>query len=494
MKLRQMIAAGAGTEGGDPLFDLCAVWMASPATVAQIFPREALFDVVVFDEASQCRLEEALPVLLRARRVVIAGDPKQLPPTRFFEQSLAESDDVAAETAEDVFVQQQSEAEDLLSAALNLNVQEAFLDVHYRSRNEALIGFSNNAFYGGRLQPIPGHPRNKAFQAPIKLVRVDGVYLERGNKAEAEAAAKLVAELLDDKEPPSIGIACFNLNQRDLILDALEEHAMQDRMFAERLEIARQRRGRDSFEGLFVKNLENVQGDERDHIIISTTFGLDAEGKFRRNFGALSRTGGERRLNVLVTRARDMIHVLTSIPRAEYLSPEPLGDEQRPTGRHQLYAYLRYAEKLAQVFEDWQRGIETIRPDAAARCEVAATSSPSPVAEALARQIFETHGTSSTVYWGNDGFCIDVALANPVLPADVTLGLLTDFTRYAKTPDPIAWEQFRTMVLSDQGWQLHRLWSPALFRDADATLAAIQVKHLASAEQRRKEGFPQQQT
>ncbi len=492
MKLRQMIAAGAGTEGGDPLFDLCAVWMASPATVAQIFPREALFDVVVFDEASQCRLEEALPVLLRARRVVIAGDPKQLPPTRFFEQSLAESDDVAAETAEEVFEQQQSEAEDLLSAALNLNVQEAFLDVHYRSRNEALIGFSNDAFYGGRLQPIPGHPRNKAFQAPIKLVRVDGVYLERGNKAEAEAAAKLVAELLEDKEPPSIGIACFNLNQRDLILDALEERAMQDRTFAERLEIARQRRGRDSFEGLFVKNLENVQGDERDHIIICTTFGLDTEGKFRRNFGALSRTGGERRLNVLVTRARDMIHVLTSIPRAEYLSAEQLTDGQRPTGRHQFYAYLRYAEKLAQIFEDWQRGIETIRPDAAARCEVAATSSPSSVAEALAQQLFVTHGVGSTVYWGNDGFCIDVALANPALPADVTIGLLTDFTRYAKTPDPIAWEQFRTMVLSNNGWQLHRLWSPALFRNAEATLTAIQAKHLANAEQRVKTGSHQQ--
>jgi len=341
MKLRQMIAAGASAEGGDPLFDLCPVWMASPATVAQIFPREALFDVIVFDEASQCRLEEALPVLLRGKRVVIAGDPKQLPPTRFFEQALAESDDVSAETAEEVFQQQQSEAEDLLSAALNLNVQEAFLDVHYRSRNEALIGFSNEAFYGGRLQPIPGHPRNKALQTPIKLVRVDGVYHERGNEAEAKAAAALVAELLDDKESPSIGVACFNLNQRDLILDALDERAATDAKFAERLETARKRQGRDSFEGLFVKNLENVQGDERDHMIISTTFGPDTEGKFRRNFGALSRLGGERRLNVLVTRARSMVHVLTSIPRGEYASPEPLTPDQRPTGRHQLYAYLR---------------------------------------------------------------------------------------------------------------------------------------------------------
>ena len=482
MKLRQMIAAGAGNEGGDALFDLCPVWMASPATVAQIFQREALFNAVVFDEASQCRLEEALPVLLRAKRVVIAGDPKQLPPMRFFEQSLAESDDVAAESAEEVFEQQQSEAEDLLSAALNLSVQEAFLDVHYRSRNEALIGFSNAAFYGNRLQPIPGHPRNKAFQTPIKLVRVDGVYQERGNKAEAGAAAKLVAELLDDKSPPSIGIACFNLNQRDLILDALEEQAARDRKFAERLDEARRRRGRDSFEGLFVKNLENVQGDERDHIIISTTFGLDPEGKFRRNFGALSRIGGERRLNVLVTRARDMIHVLTSVPRSEYISGETLMEGQRPTGRHQLYAYLRYAERLAELFEEWQRGIETVKRDAAARCEVAVTGNPSPVAEALAHRLFDAHGVGSTVYWGNDGFCVDVALAHPALPADVTLGVLTDFTRYTKTPDPIAWEQFRTAVLAAQGWELHRLWSPALFREPEAHINAIQRKHTEAAE------------
>jgi len=482
MKLRQMIAAGAGSEGGDPLFDLCPVWMASPATVAQIFPREALFDVVVFDEASQCRLEEALPVLLRAKRVVIAGDPKQLPPTRFFEQSLAESDDVAAETADEVFEQQQSEAEDLLTAALNLNVQEAFLDVHYRSRHEALIGFSNEAFYGSRLQPIPGHPRNKAFQTPIKLVRVDGTYLERGNKAEAAAAANLVAELLDEKEPPSIGVACFNLNQRDLILDALDERAAQDRAFAERLDAARKRRGRDSFEGLFVKNLENVQGDERDHIIICTTFGPDPEGKFRHNFGALSRIGGERRLNVLVTRAREMIHVLTSIPRSEYVSPEPLAEGQRPTGRHQLYAYLRYAERLAQLFEEWQRGIETARRDAEARCEIARTSSPSRVAESLARRLFEDRAVGSTVYWGNDGFCVDVALTHPALPADVTLGVLADFTRYVKTPDPIAWEQFRSLVLASQGWDLHRVWSPALFRDPEAHFSALHARHIATAE------------
>jgi len=187
LRLRQMIATGSEVAGGDPLFDLCPVWMASPDTVAQIFSREAEFDVAIFDEASQCRLEEALPVLLRAKRLVVAGDPKQLPPTRFFEGAVIESDEGEIETEVDLHSHQMSEMEDLLSAALNLDVSEAFLDVHYRSRNEALIGFSNQSFYGDRLQPIPGHPKNKAFSAPIRLMNVDGVYKERSNPAEGLA-------------------------------------------------------------------------------------------------------------------------------------------------------------------------------------------------------------------------------------------------------------------------------------------------------------------
>jgi hypothetical protein len=480
MKLRPMIAAGAGSEGGDPLFDLCPVWMAAPATVAQIFPRATCFDVIVFDEASQCRLEEALPVLLRGKRVVIAGDPQQLPPTRFFEVSLAESDEASAETLEEVFVQQQSEAEDLLSAALNLNVQEAFLDVHYRSRHEALISFSNASFYGGRLQPIPGHPQRREGLPPVRLIPIDGTYQDRGNEAEAAAAARLVADLLSQPEPPSIGVACFNLNQRDLLLDALDDLAAGDAAFAERLAVARERRGADSFEGLFVKNLENVQGDERDHLIISTTFGPDPQGKFRRNFGALSRAGGERRLNVLVTRARERVHVLTSIPPVEYRAPVRLEEGKAPTGRHYLYAYLRAAEELASAWQEVPSGdLNPVFPAKSspearttARTVVRSTGVPSAVAEALARQLLAREGSASTVYWGNDGFCVDVALPGKD-PQRSMLGILTDFTRYRRTPDPIAWEQFRSAILTGQGWKLHRVWSPALFREPEATLKQI---------------------
>ncbi|MCB1098062.1 MAG: DNA helicase, partial [Verrucomicrobiae bacterium] len=485
LTLRQLVAAGAEIEGGDPLFDLCPVWMASADTVAQIFPRETVFDSVVFDEASQCRLEEALPVLLRARRVVIAGDPRQLPPTRFFESALVDSEDTDAETPEELHQQQMSETEDLLAAALNLDVHEAFLDVHYRSQNEALIGFSNDHFYQSRLQPIPGHPRNKALTAPIRLVRVDGVYKDQSNHDEAVAIGELVAELLGEAQPPSIGIASFNLKQRTLILEQLEQRAENDREFADRLATARQRRGRDSFEGLFVKNLENVQGDERDHIIISTTFGKDEEGKFRRNFGALSRLGGERRLNVLVTRARSAIHVFTSIPRGEYSGAELPGPGERVTGRHLLYAYLRYAEHLEDVFESYQDHLETLRSGGPANCAVHQSSSPSAVATALGRNLAHSHKAANAVHWGNDGFCIDIAMIHPQLPEDVTIGVLTDFNRYRKTPDPIDWKRFRNLIFRAQGWDLHRLWSPRLLRDPDGEIQQLIERHLrvAGAEQ-----------
>src|SRR6185295_3594918 len=169
MRLRQVIQHGAAVEGGDPLFELRPVWMASPETVSQLFPREPIFDVVVFDEASQCRLEDALPVLTRAKRVVIAGDPQQLPPTRFFESTVATSDDEEIESDQELFEAHQAEVEDLLGAALGLDIQQCYLDVHYRSRNADLIGFSNEHFYGSRLQAIPGHPSNRSRFAPLTL-------------------------------------------------------------------------------------------------------------------------------------------------------------------------------------------------------------------------------------------------------------------------------------------------------------------------------------
>ena len=487
MKLRQMILHGANSEESDPLFDVCPVWMASPATVAQIFPRKAIFNLVVFDEASQCRLEEALPVLLRGQRVVIAGDPKQLPPTRFFESAVVESDVEEAETDQDLFEQQQGETEDLLGAALNIEVQQSYLDVHYRSRDEALIGFSNKNFYQDRLQPIPGYPGNKSRTTAIKVIRADGLYEKRGNKKEAEAVCDIMQELLSRPSPPSIGVACFNLTQRDVILDTLEERCEANLKFAQQLEEARKRRGTASFEGLFVKNLENVQGDERDHIIISTTFGLDEKGKFRRNFGPLGRAGGGRRLNVLVTRAREKIHLVTSIPTTEYRVLPEIESGQAPGGRWLLYAYLNYAEGLERKLAEEQTRLAQARVSPKPVVRVDGEEQASRLSVNLAHELANRHGLSSQVPWGNPGFCVDIVLQHPIRPEDVTIGVLCDMTRFPHAADSVEWELFRTAALEVQGWKFHRVWSTTLYADPGR-----HVKAIAEASRRVSEAVPVQ--
>ena len=458
---------------GDPLFDMCPVWMASPETVAQVFSRREMFDVVIFDEASQCRLEEALPVLIRAKRVVIAGDPKQLPPTRFFEAAITVSDDDELETEQDLFEAQQGEVEDLLTAALNLQVDEAFLDVHYRSQNADLIEFSNTHFYKSRLQAIPGHPKNQRRFPPLSIHRADGRYEDRCNRTEALRVVQLVDDLLSQKNPPSIGIACFNIRQRDLIIDLLDDKAVDDDDFATRLATSRARVGEGSFEGLFVKNLENVQGDERDHIIISTTYGPTTEGRFFRRFGPLGRAGGGRRLNVLVTRARAEIHLVTSIPRDAYLSVEALPTGATPSGAWLLFAYLRYAEQLATVYEDAFAQRETLDQGVGVqhvRMEIPPTSA---FAVALGRRLAAERSLGSHTHWGNEGFCIDAAIHHPTNADDVTVGLLCDFTRYDRAPDPIEWEIYRQGIFDWTGWDVHRVWTPQFFRDATRTFNEV---------------------
>ena len=392
MRLRQVVNVGSKSEGGDPLFDICPIWLCSPETVAQVFPCEPVFDVLVFDEASQLRLEESLPVLVRGKRVVIAGDPRQLPPTRFFESAVAASEEEDAQTDQDLFEQHQGEVEDLLGAALGLDIQQCYLDVHYRSRHGDLIAFSNEYFYGSRLQPIPGHPSNRASGPAVVLDHVGGVYERRKNEAEADRIVEIVRELLSRDEPPSIGIACFNLVQRDLVVEKLDELAAGDPAFAKRLEKARTRQGEGSFEGLFVKNLENVQGDERDYILISTTYGPNPDGKFHRRFGPLGRTGGGRRLNVLITRAREKVHVITSVPGEAYRTLPELESGQTPGGAWLLLAYLKYAESLAAKRFPSTDAAPLLCEAANSRLKCCRPRSPSSFATAVAHRLAEDHG------------------------------------------------------------------------------------------------------
>ncbi|HZW06453.1 MAG TPA: AAA domain-containing protein, partial [Phycisphaerales bacterium] len=293
--------------------------------------------------------------------------------------------------------------------------------------------------------------------------------------------------------PPSIGIGCFNTTQRDEILEALDDAAAADAGFAARLAAARARRSPSGPEGLFVRNLENIQGDERDHIIISTTYGPDPKGRFYRRFGALGMPGGGRRLNVLVTRARHEVHLVTSIPRDAYLSLPPVPQGQTPGGAFLLFEYLRYAERLEALYAppaqqgdeadpsaEPAEGDENAEPRDAGPGDVPAviehpSRTPSALARALGLAILHRHKLGSTVHWGNDGFCVDVALHHPTWPEMVTVGVLCDWSRFEQADDPIEWDIFRGNVLTSQGWTLRRIWSPSLFRDPAAECRRIEA-------------------
>jgi len=484
LRLRQVIAHGARTEGGDPLFDLRPVWMASPETVAQIFPRQPEFDVLIFDEASQLKLEDAIPVLTRAARIVIAGDPKQLPPTRFFESAATVSDEEPVENDQDLFESQQARAEDLLSAALSMNVDQAYLDVHYRSKNSDLIEFSNDNFYGGRLQAIPGHPSHRVTVPPLVLYEVKGVYAKSANPAEADQVVTIVRDLLKRATPPSIGIGCFNIVQRDLISERLDEAAEGDAEFAEKLAAARGLRRGGSFEGLFVKNLENVQGDERDHIIISTTYGPDEAGKFYRRFGPLLQPGGGRRLNVLVTRARQEIHLVTSIPRSEFTALPPIPANSQPGGGWLLFAYLKFALELQRKYGGARailNEMDGVRDQSDLEVppflDRKPTKAPSEAVDGLTRIMVARGSHGGMVYWGNDGFAVDHAVWHDAFAeraqGQVSIGVQCDFSRFPLTQDRVEWDIFRSQILTDAGWKMQRVWTPMLFRDLDGQVEML---------------------
>ena len=207
--------------------------------------------------------------------------------------------------------------------------------------------------------------------------------------------------------------------------------------------------------------------------MISTTYGPDPTGRFYRRFGPLGRVGGGRRLNVLVTRARHEVHLITSIPPSIYRSVPPLSPGQSPNGSWLLFSYLAYAERLAELYAEANAQLDgrdrrhDLQPPVVleATAEVCSSSTPSLFAESLARSLAQNQRLRSQVHWGNEGFCVDVAIGHPSFVEDVTIGLLCDFNRYHRSADSIEWEIFRTEVLQNEGWQLERVWTPQFFRD-----------------------------
>lgn len=332
------------------------VLLVSPVVCSSIVPlKKGLFNLVIFDEASQLRLEETYTALLRGKVKVVSGDIHQMPPSSYFvsnQQLLLHNDDGYREENESGIASEAIvlndytdllEKESLLEYAEDMNFKRAYLDFHYRSRHPLLIAFSNAAFYSNRLMPIPAQYQ----YTPIKYIAVNGTYYQQTNSEEVTAVLNILLHDIQAKTNankeliyPSVGIATFNIYQRNLLLEAIENTKRSDAAAAEKLnqlELA----------GLFVKNLENIQGDERDIMILSTTYGKRADGSFKQLFGGINQQKGYKLLNVIITRAKYQVYVCTSIPQTNIDTFAQDIQNQQVKGRTFLYAYLAYAKAIS---------------------------------------------------------------------------------------------------------------------------------------------------
>ncbi|MCK1142982.1 AAA domain-containing protein [Providencia stuartii] len=349
-RLREFVSEGC--ELG--LMQLRPVWLMTPDVASQILPlKAAMFDTVIYDEASQMPIEFALPTLFRGRQAIVSGDEKQMPPSKFFSGKVVEEDGDEEDEEQQEQVDEQwnyrqiSDCPDLLHLARTVLPIHS-LDIHYRSVYRELINFSNYAFYENRLN-IPAQHSKRIINdiKPLMLLPINGTYVNQSNEDEAKAVIDHLTELWKRpfNERPSIGVVTFNQKQAQLINQHIRAKIQLDEQFHQAYIEENQRQTNDEDMSFFVKNVENVQGDERDVILFSTTFGRNVQGTFRRNFGVLGQTGGERRLNVAITRARQQVVIMSSMPIDEI--SDLLTTYRKPEiPRDYLQGYLAYAKNL----------------------------------------------------------------------------------------------------------------------------------------------------
>ena len=412
---------------------LCPVMLMSPLSVAQYLEMEApKFDLVIFDEASQMPTNEAVGSLCRAKAAVIVGDPMQMPPTSFF--SVSSTDDEEAD---------QDDLESILDDCISLSMPSRYLGWHYRSKHESLINFSNQHYYNGRLTTFPS---TDEMVPHVTWQYVDGFYdygKTRTNRAEAEAIVAEAIQRMQVSPMRSIGIVAFSKLQSDLIEDILYD------TLAARPDIEQQ--NIQAEEPLFVKNLENVQGDERDVILFSVGYGPDKDGHVSMNFGPLNKVGGERRLNVAVSRARYEMKVFST------LRPEQI-DERRTQaeGVLDLKQFLRYAQGNSA-----NGAAETIE---ASGNELIVCQ----LAEALRQKGYEVHTGV-----GSSACRVDVAVVDPVRSGHYLLGLICDGNSYFNMKTVRDREVVQPSVLHSLGWHLKHIYVSDWLLRPEAVLDGI---------------------
>lgn len=416
----------------------------SPISVAQYLdPSHPSFDIVVFDEASQIPVWDAVGAIARGKEAIIVGDPKQLPPTNFF--SRADSGDGA--DADDNLV---DDLESILDDCIAAQLPERHLNWHYRSRHESLIAFSNYHYYGNRLLTFPSPHQ----ELGVSYRHIAGEYdkgKSRTNRAEAnEVVAEVLRRLLDPQQSAfSIGIVTFSQAQQQLIDDLLEEARRQnpaiEPYFAD-----------GAAEPVFIKNLENVQGDERDVILFSICYGPDATGKVSMNFGPMNRDGGERRLNVAITRARQEVIVFSTL-RAEHIDLS----KTRSQGVADLKCFLDYAERGPVAIAERRSA------DGDGECE---SPFEVQVCDALREKGHVVHPQV-----GCSGYRIDFGIVDQERPGRYLLGIECDGANYHRSKTARDRDKLRESILVGLGWCIHRVWSTDWWEKPAEELAKIEA-------------------
>lgn len=451
MPVRKLLATLTGV-----LPRLCPCLLMSPLSVAQYLDAQARFDLVVFDEASQIPTWDAIGAIARGKQVIVVGDPKQLPPTNFF-GSAGDSDAVDEDDIQDL--------ESILDECIGSGLPTHSLKWHYRSRRESLIAFSNARYYGSQLItfPSPTTPDNGVTYHPIS-----GTYQRSGartNRQEADAIVAFIRKHYADatQRRRSIGVVTFSQPQQKLVEDLLDAARRADASLDAQISAQ-------THEPIFIKNLENVQGDERDIILFSICYGPDEHGRVYMNFGPLNRDGGHRRLNVAITRAKEEVHIFAT------LRPEQMDlAKTKASGVTDLKHYLEFA----------------IKGPRAILAQSAPTGLPpeSPF-ETQVMQYLLDGGWQVHPQVGCSNYRIDLAVIDPEAPGRYLLAVECDGATYHSAATARDRDKLRQMVLERLGWRVHRIWSTEWWTNPQREKARL-ISALEAAQQMQRESGDQ---
>lgn len=459
----------------DLFTELHPIILTTPDVASSLFRNQSkYFDFVIFDEASQLRLEDNLPAMLKGKQIIVAGDEHQMPPSNFFSKIVSgeidNEDDI--EEYDDIIDKNNASKEELLLSAISLldaarelNFENKDLTFHYRSKHPYLIDFSNYAFYNQKLIPLP----ITSHYNPIKYVNVNGIYDDGINEKEAEVVLSILEHNIHRNslgEYPSIGIATFNVKQRDFIKNKiierqkLEQYADFNRKITELEE-----------KGLFVKNLENIQGDERDVIIMSTTYGKTAKGGFHQRFGPLNQQKGYKLLNVIVTRAKYKNYIVTSIPEDYILDYNSyLIAQQTNYGKAPLYAYLAYAKAVSEGNDEQRLAVLNnlaINSSSLSNKKIDESKLESVFEEEVYERLSQTYLKEYIELQHQvGGFRIDMVI-DFKLPNIPKIAIECDGAKYHSSNEAYLYDYHRQKILESHGFKFHRIWGTNWWRNPE---------------------------